>query len=218
MKSKQPSSDCVTRARLLETAGRVFAEKGFRGATVRDICNAAGANVAAINYHFGDKSGLYSQAIRYWAEIAEQRHPLDEGLGPKASAADRLRAFISAFLRRLLDDDRPSWHAKLVSREMAEPTPALDAMVRDFYGPFFRRLCKIVREIVGTGPDERAVSRCAFSILGQCLYHHHARQVIARLLPRDGDARNVGQVAAHISEFSLLALRQLARKKRISRK
>ena len=218
MKTELSSKDCVTRARLLETAGRVFAEKGFRGATVRDICRESGANVAAVNYHFRDKSGLYSQAIRHWAEIAQQRYPLDETTSPASSPEERLRAFVFAFMQRLLDEDRPTWHAKLMAREMADPTPVLDAVVKDFYVPFFKTLCAIIRGILGKGADEMTVSRCAFSVLGQCLYYHNARHVIARLLPNSKNARDIELVAGHISDFSLHALRQVSRGKRKSRK
>jgi len=50
--------DLETRGRVLNAAARLFAEHGFATVTVRDICNKAGANVAAVNYHFGGKDGL----------------------------------------------------------------------------------------------------------------------------------------------------------------
>jgi len=56
-------ADDATKTRLLEAAGEEFADKGFGGATVRAICARAGANVAAINYHFGDKERLYIEAV-----------------------------------------------------------------------------------------------------------------------------------------------------------
>jgi TetR/AcrR family transcriptional regulator, regulator of cefoperazone and chloramphenicol sensitivity len=63
----------VTRQRLLEAAGEVFADLGFRSATVRDICRRADANIAAVHYHFGDKEQLYAAAVHY-AHLCATRH------------------------------------------------------------------------------------------------------------------------------------------------
>ena len=54
----------LTRDKLIEAAGSVFAERGYRAATIREICRRAGANVAAVNYTFGDKMGLYTEVLR----------------------------------------------------------------------------------------------------------------------------------------------------------
>jgi len=56
--------DLETRDRVLKAAERLFAERGFKKVTVRDICRAARANVAAVNYHFGDKQGLYREVLQ----------------------------------------------------------------------------------------------------------------------------------------------------------
>jgi len=52
-----------TRARLLDAARRLFAERGFEDVTVREICREAGANLALVNYYFGDKLGLYLEVV-----------------------------------------------------------------------------------------------------------------------------------------------------------
>ena len=54
-----------TKARILEAAGNVFAQKGFEAGTVREICQLADVNLAAINYHFGDKRRLYLAAVSH---------------------------------------------------------------------------------------------------------------------------------------------------------
>src|SRR5688500_1118917 len=98
---KSPQDNDTTRQRLLEAAGEVFAEQGFSKATVRDICTRAGANIAAVNYHFGDKEKLYCAVVRYAQGCALEKYPPYMGLGPDAPAADRLRAFVVSFLLRL---------------------------------------------------------------------------------------------------------------------
>ena len=73
-------NDRATRERLLDAASELFAATGFHGATVRDIAQGAGANVAAANYHFGSKETLYLDVLRtQFGEIRtrlEQRAPV----------------------------------------------------------------------------------------------------------------------------------------------
>jgi len=113
------------RGRLIDAAGRAFAERGFEGASVRDICGDAGVNVAAINYHFGDKQSLYVTCLEQ-AQCSESRQTLqaaDPALPPEA----RLHGFIRGMLAAQGDPDRPRWHNALMLREMAHPTTAAAA-------------------------------------------------------------------------------------------
>ncbi|HUJ10325.1 MAG TPA: CerR family C-terminal domain-containing protein [Verrucomicrobiae bacterium] len=201
------------RRRLLEAAGEVFADKGFAKATVRAICDRAGANVAAINYYFQDKEGLYREAIKYWSEISREKYPADFGLGANPTAEQRLGAFVQSFLFRILDASRPGWHGKLLTREMVEPTKALDELVESAYRPMTERLRQIVRELGGGRLNQTEVRLCARSVMGQCLYYRHARPVIARLDPDETfEASGVKRLAAHITRFSVGAIKALARK------
>src|SRR5262245_8855220 len=104
-----------TRQRLLEAAGEVFADVGFRNATVRDICQRARANVAAVNYHFGDKESLYAEVLRYAFRFAMEKYPPSMGLAADATVEQRLHAFVKSFLLRILDVGRSSWAGKLMS-------------------------------------------------------------------------------------------------------
>src|ERR1700677_1949623 len=93
----------VTRRHLLEAAGEVFAEAGFRDATVREICRRAGANVAAINYHFGDKETLYLEVLRYAHGKALAKYPPLLDVPDDAPPEKKLRAFIHSLLLRIFD-------------------------------------------------------------------------------------------------------------------
>jgi len=136
----------TTRQRLIEAAGEAFAQKGFRNVTVREICARAGANVAAINYHFGDKNGLYAAVIDYSLELGRLQYPIDNNTTADPSA--QLRNFITQLLSKMLDDGRPSWHGRLMTREMVEPTHALESLVKFAIHPNYSVLVGIVTELL----------------------------------------------------------------------
>lgn len=207
------SDPAGTRERLLNAAGQVFAEQGFRAATVRDICQQAGANIAAVNYHFGDKEGLYREALSYSARYALERYPIGGGLGPDVPAEERLRVFIRNYLDRLLDAGRPAWHGMLIAREMFEPTSALDDLAISFVRPQSERLRGIVGELLGLPAGDDRVRRCACSVVGQCLFYKQCRAMIERVMPEEGyEAAKRPGLAEHIYEFSIRAIRSMGGK------
>jgi len=195
-----------TRQRLLEAAGEVFAEHGFRDATIREICEKAKANVAAVHYHFGDKGELYNAVFGYARSCAVAR--FDEQVPPTAAAEERLRAFVRAVLTRFFEEGRPAWLGKLVAQEMIDPTKALDTLVNEQIRPNSEQLRAIVRELVGTDIDEQELWRCTFSIAAQWLFYFHCSQVAKRLNPdqRFGP-QDIERLADHITKFSVAALK-----------
>ncbi len=204
-----PSQADSTQERLLEAAGEVFAEKGFRDATIREICKRAGANIASINYHFGGKERLYSDVLRYVDDATNDRHPAVSPEFARLSAEKRLEQFIVHFMRKVFDSDRPAWHQRLMAREMVEPTFALDELIDRNIKPRALMLQGIVREILGPGATDQQVQRCAASVVGQCLFYWHCRPMIARLMPHLGySPENLESIAAHIHSFALGGLTQ----------
>ena len=201
-----------THHRLLEAAGEVFAELGYRQATVREICGRAHANVAAINYHFHDKQGLYEAVLKYALARVRNNYPTGHGPVTPDNAEQELHDMIAARLLAVFDLGRTAWHSKLMSREMIEPTKALDALVKEELEPFFQRLQSCVRAILGPGAGDEQVRRCAFSISSQWVSYHFNRQIISRLDPAmKFGPEDVDALADHIAQFSLAALRGLKR-------
>src|SRR6058998_1205603 len=111
--SASDPSSAETRQRLLEAAGEVFAEHGFRAATIRDICQRARANIAAVNYYFRDKEHLYAAVLQYAQRCADEKYPPDLGLRADATAEERLHTFVKSFLLHIFDEGQPAWHSKL---------------------------------------------------------------------------------------------------------
>lgn len=195
-----------TRRRLLEAAGEIFADMGFAGATIRDISARAGTNIAAINYHFRDKETLYAETLRYAHCYALEHYPHHGNLAAGAAPEARLRAFVRSFLEKTLDATRPTWHGRLISREMIEPTPALDMLVREGIRPQYAELCALVAEL-GPGLTEKQVQACAGSVIGQALHYFHCRALITRLF-ESGDAFpfSIDELTEHVTAFSLAAI------------
>ncbi|MBI4526314.1 MAG: CerR family C-terminal domain-containing protein [Deltaproteobacteria bacterium] len=208
------ASNETTAKRLLEAAGEIFAEYGYRAATVRQICEKAGANVAAVNYHFGDKEGLYMAVLRFVPDAHTEKYPLHGGLNPDATAEQKLRAYVQSLLGRIFDEGRPGWHTKIIAREMNEPTRSLDTLLEEFARPLHQELASIVRDLLGSRATDEGVRLCTLSVISQCVYYHHARSVIRRLYPEQRfGPEDIARLADHIARFSLGALKEFAQQK-----
>jgi TetR/AcrR family transcriptional regulator, regulator of cefoperazone and chloramphenicol sensitivity len=203
-------SDQDTRERLIEAAGRLFGDRGFREVTVREICRAADANVAAVNYHFRDKLGLYREVLERAIALLQETTEL-AGRAPGAeSVEDRLRAHISAYVHRLLSHGGDSWLHRLINREVAEPTPSLDDIVDRAIRPRIRQLAVLVAELMACDVRDERVARSVASIQAQCTMAlpHPIRD---RLAPRPRwTAAEVEALARHIADFSVAGARAVA--------
>ncbi len=194
-----------TRHRLINAAGYLFAEKGFESASVREICQRAEANIAAVNYHFGDKQKLYIEAVKQ-AQCARVEEVPALDLPPGVPSTDRLRLFIRLMLERMLHQERPAWHLELMLRELARPTAACQEVVDAYIRPMADQLRSIVVELVPNHPPER-LNLIGFSIVGQVLFYYVNRPIIRLLIGDEAhQALTIEQLASHIARFSLAAL------------
>jgi AcrR family transcriptional regulator len=204
----------TTRERIAEAAGEIFAERGFDGTTVRDICQRAGANIAAVNYYFGDKQQLYVEAV-----VRAHRWRMEQARLPEWSdgtpAETKLADFISTFFRRVLTGPDDTWHTKLVMREMANPTAACAELVQSSIRPQFEILLAILRELLPAEMNVQRLRLIAFSIVGQCLFYHFADPVVRNLLTAEEYSElDVAMLAQHVLDFSLASIDRHARRER----
>ena len=191
------------RQRLLLAAEALFARKGYDGATVREICDRAGMNVAAINYHFGDKERLYVETVRnaHACSLSEAGPPPPAGLAP----AERLRAFVAAMLKNMDAPVRPD-SMQLLMRELSQPSPATVSVVEDFIRPMAMGLFAILEELLPEMPERQRLM-VGFSVVGQCLYYRQNRTVSTLLFGAAAiDALSLDAVTEHITRFTFAAL------------
>jgi AcrR family transcriptional regulator len=209
-----PETPDPTRARLIDAAGQVFAEQGFRAATIREICARAGANVAAVNYHFRDKAGLYLAVLRHCITAGGgQPEPREAALGA-ASPEEALRLIVAAMLERMHSPTTGrACHLRIMVHEMAQPTEALPRVVEEIIGPNYAAMRQILSRLLGTHPDDDLTRLCAHSVIGQVVHYAHAGPVIHLLWPElKMTPARLHEIAAHIADFSLAAIQTLKEK------
>jgi AcrR family transcriptional regulator len=207
-------ANASTRERLLRAALQVFAERGYEAATIREICGRAGANVAAVHYHFGDKRKLYQAIYATLFETLRERRT--SFLPPEAPADERLRVYIRALFEEIFlsggDSDRQVQLSTIYLSEMARPSEVLDRIVAEHLEPDARELYSIVAELLGTAPDDELTFDCAASIIGQILYYYHAGPIITRLHPaRAPVLERIEALIEQVWQFSLGGIERAAR-------
>jgi len=209
---------CKTRQRVLEAACEIFAEKGFRGATLAEICRKANANIAAANYYFHDKRSLYVDAWRHAFERSLAAHPGDGGVPADAPAEQRLRGRVASTMRRIAD---PKSHAfDIVHKEMATPTGLLAQAMRECLEPLRRDMAGVIRELLGSEVTEQEVQLCHMSVMAQCFgpllrerYRKRAPEALRAPDPK-WPSTDVETLADHVVRFSLAGIREARESKR----
>jgi len=208
--TRAATADRETRGRLLAAAERLFADRGFKKVTVREICRAARANVAAVNYHFGDKLGLYREVLQSAIDAMRATNDAAREAGEGRTAEEQLRRYIVIFVHRVLGSGHDTVH-KLIHREMNDPTPALDALVEQGVRPRIEFLSGLVAEIIGCAPSDQRVLRCVASVQTQSIAYL-PNPIAARLgLTFTPTPAHLDELADHIAEFSLAGIHAVGR-------
>jgi AcrR family transcriptional regulator len=211
MKIRRKSA-AITPRKLLAAASEIFAQKGYRDATIAEICERAGANVAAVNYHFGDKETLYKEAWRHSFSESLKAHPPNGGVSDNAPPEERLRGEIVALLNRIADEGNRQF--LIVQKELVNPTGLLNEVMQKNLRPLQERMESIIRELLGPLASDMQVRFCAISIVSQCI-----NPIVAIKGGKDGPpgVDDIEAYSNHVVKFSLSGIRAIceeAEKKR----
>lgn len=191
---------------LLSAAAEVFAGKGYRDATIAEICEKAKANIAAVNYHFGDKETLYREAWRHSFSESIKAHPPDGGVGSSARPEDRLRGEIAAFLHRIADKNNKEF--LIVQKEFANPTGLLNEIMREAIRPIQKKMQALIRELIGEQASNMQVQFCEISIISQCINPALVRRN-QKEMPGPPAIEDIKAYSNHVIKFSLAGIRAI---------
>lgn len=200
----------TTKERLIRAAGPIFAGKGFRDTTVAEICDAAEANIAAVNYHFGDKESLYDAVWRNAFAITSSTYPIDGTLPENPALEDYLYSYAFALMNRIFSEDEAGLFPKLLHREMSSPTLALDRIAQEVLFPQSQFLSKVVHTELEQNVPEEQIRLCMHSIIGQCAFFNFSRPLRERVMQKKKlNRKEIEQLARHIAEFSMGGLKEV---------
>ena len=203
------TADLETRQRLIDASARLFAERGFSKVTVREICRRARANVAAVNYHFGGKQGLYDEIVSSAIRTMQKTTDDIREAGANQPPEQQLAIFIRIFLARVMEH-RDGWIHQLMTREISDPTPALDRVIKNVVRPRMEYLAGVVAQLLHCRVDDLRVQFSVVSVQAQCLALLNERTARFQPLPPLTPPR-IEALVDHITRFSLAGIRALRR-------
>ncbi len=213
MATATTTNDQQTRERLLEAAGNLFVEHGYNHVTVRDICRAAGANVAAVNYYFRDKLGLYQEVLMRAIECMHEGSKTAHEGNPGISAEERFSHYVRTFMGQVLSNGQGCGAGKLMAREMADPSPAFDLIIEKAIRPNSAQVAALISDLTGLPPADPRVGICVGCIQSQIT--GLTGPVAERMVPGGHfTSEIIDFVADQVIQFSLAGMRAIARESR----
>ncbi|MDO8938622.1 MAG: CerR family C-terminal domain-containing protein [Methylicorpusculum sp.] len=203
------SKPLKTRMRLLITASRIFAEKGFQETTIAEICEQAQSNIASVNYHFRDKESLYLESWRYAFQQDLALYPSDGGVASDAPAEQRLAGRIRSLIARIAAEN--SHFFAIINKEMAQPTSLLPEILEKEINPQRQAMIAQIKECLGPKADDQDIHFCHASIIGQCFHLMQVKHMKKTYPERRHypELENPVSYAEHVVLFSLAGIRAL---------
>lgn len=202
------------RLRILQTSAELFAEHGYKATSVRAICEAAQVNVAMVNYYFHSKEELHLAAFEH-ARLLAAPVQADDGAGGTPEA--QLRQAISELVLTMLSSGPSSLFARLVARELVEPTAAMTRLAEHHVLPQHAQFTGLIRGLVGQSLPAEVVQKCVLSVIGQVVFYARSRGVHELVAPEiTYDEAGIAAIAQHIADFTLAALAGLQAQKAVA--
>jgi AcrR family transcriptional regulator len=191
---------------------RVFAEKGFGGATTRHICELAGANISAIRYYFGDKAGLYRAA--YTEPMGDAPCHTTIETFANMPLPEALKLIFREFLEPLKKGEELRLAMKLRFREMIEPTGAWQEEIDAEIKPQHEALVSMLKLHFGLGEVDDDLQRLAFAVIGMAVHFYVGQDVVDSIAPHLLDAPEaIDTLADRLAEYAVAMIDSEAKRR-----
>lgn len=193
-----------TREALLHHGARLFAERGFEGASIDAITKAAGVNKAMVSYHFGGKQGLYSAVLL--ASIRKFDRHLDPARDPAPSASERMRRFVAGLAAAFRE--APEFPFIILREEMAGGHRIEPEVLGEFLG-FFQLDREILEAGITSGEFRRVEPHEAHLSLVGSLVFFLASRPLRQAREGDGTLPASPELDSYVDHVTELFLRGL---------
>jgi len=202
--------DVLAKDRILDRAEELFAQNGYFAVSVRQITAAAECNLAAVNYHFGNKENLYLEVFRLrWIPRAQRtQDAFIENLSRKKSLSLRhiVHSLATAFIKGPLTDDERERHHQLIARELAKPIGGLDIVADHFHQPFFSELKDLLKQCLPRGQNEQDLMLKLLSVFSMLTFFNFARELVTTTTDCEYDQAFKSRLVNHIADFCSLGI------------
>lgn len=196
----------LTRGRILEAAGQMFAEHGYADVTNKAIAEAAGADQASINYHFGSRSGLYAGVLAYAHRQLIRLEELEAMSHADTPPESRLRQIIAYMVKG--SQTRPQWPVRVLARELLAPSSHLEALAKSEGLPKLSLILEVVGELAHLPPQHPTTARLALSVFAPCFVCVAAGPAFTRITGTVTTAFH-DDLVDHLHQFALSGIRGL---------
>ena len=207
------STSSDTREQILDAAERLIGDQGIDRASVRAITELAGANLAAVSYHFGSKDALVREVFerRLRPINLERLRLLDEHLGTTESPdlESVVRAFVLPPFGVLLGEEAANFGRCMV-RVMADPGPQMRDLLMDLFSEVMQRFIAALQNVL-PGVDPAGIFWRFHFMLGSMAYTVGMRHLVPVYSRGICDSTNVEEIGERLVEFVTAGMRADAR-------
>lgn len=161
-----------TKDRLVDAAGRLFADLGYTAVSLREIAAEANVHFSLVNYHFGNKKELYRAALEKAISCpADQAQK--EAVLTLEDPVERMMVIAKHILNGYKPGNNPRWYSKLLINELQSDNPDWE-LVSSYWGPGADAIQKSIVEIRGSNENDTAnrMSAIAFFVLIDTMGEH----------------------------------------------